>query len=376
MRLSSISSISFRNLKFLAVVLLFPLLPACTIVPGMHYSSSAPQPGVEPILKEITPQLLQQEREDRAKYDDSQVSALFAQPQPYKVGIGDVLTVNLIGDTVTPTVSVTMMPVPNSAADSLVPFGYAVDQDGEIHLPYVGAVKVAGLTIRDVYNELDQQFSKYIKKPEFTAQISSYRSKRVYIAGEVKSPGVLPVIDIPMTLPEALGRVGGYTAMGNAGAVEINRDGKRYVVDIPEMTAHGLNPSRILLKDGDMVRVPSREESKVFVIGDVTKPAAVMPLNDRLSLNEALGEAGGVNPYTGDPRQIFVIRNVSDKHPEVFHLDAASPVALALAEDFELQAKDVVYVDAAPLVRWNRVISLILPNAQLVVDAKYLNVLH
>ena len=71
-----------------------------------------------------------------------------------------------------------------------------------------------------------------------------------------------------------------------------------------------------------------------------------------------------------------VIRNVSDKHPEVFHLDAASPVALALAASFELHAKDVVYVDAAPLARWNRVITQVLPSAQLVVDAKYLNVFH
>ena len=342
----------------------------------MQYSSDVPQSGMQPILKEITPDLLQQEREARQKYDDAQITALFAEPHPYKVGVGDVLTVNLIGDTDVPTVSVMTAPIPNSAADSLVPSGYAVDQDGNIHLPYVGAVKVAGLTLRDVYAELNQQFSKYIRKPEFTVQISSYRSKRVYIAGEVKSPGVLPVIDIPMTLPEALGRAGGYTDMGNQGAIEIDRDGKRYTVDIPELTAHGINPSHILLKNGDMVRVPSREESEVFVIGDVTKPSVVLPVNAHLTLNDALGQAGGVDPSTSDPRQIFVIRNVSDKHPEVFHLDAATPVALALAASFELHAKDVVYVDAAPLARWNRVISQVLPSAQLVVDAKYLNVFH
>jgi polysaccharide export outer membrane protein len=368
--------VNFRNLKFLAVALLLPLFSACTIVPGMQYSSDVPQPGVHPILKEITPQLLQQEREAREKYDDTQIKALFAKPQPYKVGIGDVLAVNLLGQTDLPAVSVVMQPVPNSAADSMVTTGYTVDQDGDVHLPYVGTVKVAGMTMRDIYNELDQQFRTYIKKPEFTVQVASYRSKRVYIAGEVKSPGVLPVIDIPMTLPEALGRAGGYTEMGNQGAIEIDRDGKRYTVDIPELTAHGINPSQILLKDGDMVRIPSREEGEVFVVGDVTKPSVVLPVNAHLTLNDALGQAGGVDPSTSDPRQIFVIRNVSDKHPEVFHLDAATPVALALAANFQLQAKDVIYVDAAPLARWNRVISQVLPSAQLVVDAKYLNVFH
>ena len=47
----------------------------------------------------------------------------------------------------------------------------------------------------------------------------------------------------------------------------------------------------------------------------------------------------------------------------MYHLDANSATAYAMAEGFELQARDVVYVDPAPLVRWNRFISLILPSA-------------
>jgi len=341
----------------------------------MRFSEEAPQAGVQPVLKEITPQLLQEEREARGKLVDTEAGALFAEPKPYTVGIGDVLSVNLIGQAEIPSVSVMMAPVPNSQADSLVTSGFAVDQDGQVYLPYVGAVKVVGLTMRDLHSELERQFAKYIKKPDFTVQISSYRSKRIFIAGEVRSPGMVPIIDIPMTLPEALGLAGGWTNVGDPGAVEINRDGRQYVVNIPQMTAHGLNPARILLQNGDLVRVPSLEESKVFVIGDVVKPAALVRPNSRLTLNDALSGVGGVDPSNGNPRQVYVVRHATDRQPEVYHLDAASPVALALAESFELQGKDVVYVDAAPLARWNRVISLILPTAQLVVDSKYLNVI-
>ena len=113
-----------------------------------------------------------------------------------------------------------------------------------------------------------------------------------------------------------------------------------------------------------MLRVSSREESKVFVIGEVTKPTTLTLRNGRLSLNEALGEAGGVNPQTADANQVYVIRNANDAQPTIYHLDAHSPVMFALAESFELKAKDVVYVDAASMVRFNRVISLILPTAQ------------
>ena len=71
-----------------------------------------------------------------------------------------------------------------------------------------------------------------------------------------------------------------------------------------------------------------------------------------------------INPTTADPRQIYVVRATPSEQPEIYHLDAKSPLAYALAERFELQARDVIYVDPVPLVRWNRVISLILPSAQ------------
>ena len=58
-----------------------------------------------------------------------------------------------------------------------------------------------------------------------------------------------------------------------------------------------------------------------------------------------------------------MIRNATSTQPVVYHLNARSPTALAVAEEFELNPKDVVYVDATPLATWNRVISLILPSA-------------
>ena len=156
-------------------------------------------------------------------------------------------------------------------------------------------------------------------------------------------------------------------------------------INLLRLAERGINPAKILLKNNDLVRVANRDDAKVYVMGEVVRQAALPLRNGRLSLNEALGESGGINPASGDPRQIFVIRsragspladqanNANQPHgqlPEIFHLDARSPMGYALAEGFELQARDVVYVDPVPLVRWNRVISLILPSAQAVTTTR------
>jgi len=358
------------------LLLLLPVLAACSAAPGMNIGTKMPQAGVEPVMKEITPQLVQEERAVRDKLLDQEISELFSEPRPYTVGPNDVVSFDMLGQSEMKTsVSVVMAPLPNSAADSMVSSGFAVDAEGQLHLPYVGAVKVAGLTERELHELLVQLYSKYIKKPELNVRVQSYRSKRLYVDGEIRNPGVLPIIDIQMTLPEALSRAGGATTMGDLGAVSLSRSGRQYTINVPQLAAHGVNPSQIMLKDGDLLRVPPREEGKVFVLGEVTTPSAVLPHNGRLTLNEALGNAGGVNTASGEPRQIYVVRRANDLHPIVYHLDAASPVALALAESFELQAKDVVYVDATSLARWNRVVSLLLPTAQLIVDSKYLSVI-
>jgi polysaccharide export outer membrane protein len=178
------------------------------------------------------------------------------------------------------------------------------------------------------------------------------------------------ITDIPMTLTEAIFRAGGLTPLADTGRMQIVRGERRFDFNLQELIDRGINPSRILLEPGDMLRVQQRDDSKVYVLGEVARPSPVVPMrNGRLSLQQALGEVGGVSGQTADPRQIYVVRNrAAGQTPEVFHLDARSPVTLAMADGFQLKPRDLVYVDAAPLALWNRVISLILPSSGLTRD--------
>jgi polysaccharide export outer membrane protein len=352
---------------YIVVAVLF--LSGCSLAPGMYFddfdseaevsaSKSTISSDVKPIIKTITPQLIMAERKLATSAQDSDLSVIMNAPKAYLIGAGDQLSITVWDH---PEL---MTPMTGFAGSSALAPLYTVSADGKIQFPYAGDIKVEGLTESQARDFLIQRLTKYIKQPEVTLKVSTYRSKRVYLDGEVKQAGLITVDDIPLTLPEALNRAGGITALGDQSRISIARADKVYWVDLPKLTKQGVNPSSILLKHGDMIRVSPRDESKVFVIGEVTKPVTLTMHNGSLSLNEALGEAGGVNTASGDANQIYVIRNASDAQPTVYHLGANSPAMFALAENFELKAKDVVYVDAAPMVRLNRIISLILPSAQ------------
>ena len=338
--------------------------------PGPEGSPTDAPPGA---LVSITPELLRQQRADRKDEIPAEVKQLFGAPKPYVIGSGDILNI-VVWDhpelAIAPAGAVATVGSDGASAMAAVGNGYNVSPEGMVQFPYVGNIKLAGLTEYQARDLMSQTLAKVIKDPQVTLRIQSYRSGRVYIDGEVRTPGLQAINDIPMTLPEIIGRAGGYTPLADRAAIAVTRNGVTTTINMPQLTAKGINPSSIMLSSGDLVRVMAREDAKVFVLGEVLRPMTQYLRNGRLTLNEALGESGGVNPGSGDPRQIYVVRTAKPEQPEVYHLDAKSPLAYALAEGFELQARDVVYVDPVPLVRWNRVISLILPSAQAVTTTR------
>ena len=323
-------------------------------------SSSAPSNAnyqLQPITWDLIANLQRATPDVMAGNADLQTPAL-----AYRIGAGDVLAIVVWEH---PELGMSAMGTDTTASQ-----GYLVGDAGEIQFPYLGKFRVAGMSESEAHTAISRALGRIIRNPQVTLRVQNYRSQRVYIDGEVKTPGVYSVTDLPMSLPEALNRAGGALSSSDLSRLQLNRNGKQHLINMSGLVAKGVNPNSILLQAGDMLRVPGRDESKVYIIGEVSKPLALPLQNGRMTLNAALGEAAGVSPITGNARQIYVIRTKADAAsgtlPSVYHLDAKSPTALILAEQFELQPKDVVYVDASSLATWNRVITLILPSAGLV----------
>lgn len=359
-------------LKKMSLLALVPWLAACTTVyPGMRSDSkSIPEEtpsGTAPIVKTITAKLLKFEKEQYEQQSIQNISQLqVTDPTPYTIGASDILSI-VVWDHPELASAVMLGKAPagiDGTTDALkpLPAGFVVDHDGMVQFPYAGSLKLAGLTEEQARNLLHSKLARYIKDPKITLSVQAYRSKRIYIDGEVKTPGLQAINDIPMTLVEALNRAGGLLPTADQSRIVITRTDISYPINLLQLVQKGVNPASIMLKNGDLVRVLSRDESKVFVSGEVIAPRPLTMHNGRLTLNEALGESGGINPITGDGRQVYVVRKTA-KEPIVYQLDASLPGAMAMAEEFELHPKDLIYVAASPLANWNRGISLLFPGA-------------
>jgi polysaccharide export outer membrane protein len=327
--------------------------------PAAQDKTAAQQPT--PTIVQITPALVQSEKAARAQKPVPDIAMLMGDAKPYVIGNGDQLSILVWDHPELNIAAAGAQALTNSGAQS--PAAYVVDQAGIVQFPYVGAIKLAGLTELQARTVLAEKLVKSIKKPDITLRVLSFRSKRIYIDGEVKNAGNQAIDDIPMTLLEAISRAGGFMPTSDQSDIVITRAGVQYPINLPHMVRRGIDPSRVVLSNGDMVRVRSRDENKVYVLGEVNLPKALPMNNGKLTLAEALGEAGGLNQLSSSARQVYVIRNASATVPLVYNLDARSPVALALADNFELNPHDVVFIDASGLARFNRVISLIIPTA-------------
>lgn len=300
-----------------------------------------------------------QRREARAQ-DERSRAALLAEPAPYAIGVGDVLQITVWDR---PELAAAQgSPGAQQARLADPPAGFVVDQAGNLAFPYAGELHVAGMSAREIQAALRARLSKWFVAPQLTVRVASYRANRVYIDGEVHAPGAQPLNDTPMTLLEAVTRAGGFTADADQSRMTLVRAGVAYPVDLPGLIRERLDPSRIVLRNGDLLQVGARDQFGVYVMGEVNKPTTALPLrNGRLTLADALSQAGSVNQGTSDPKQTYVIRAGEARQAQVFHLDGRSPVSMVLANEFELQPRDVVYVDSTKLARFGRVLAQLLP---------------
>lgn len=274
-------------------------------------------------------------------------------PFEYRVGQGDILQVIVFDH---PELTA---PAGLNASNGLI--GFEVQRDGTFFYPFAGNVQAAGRTVETIRNDLSQKLGQFITEPQIDVRVRGFNSQHVSVTGEVKEPLRQPITSIPLTLIEAVNAAGGFSEFADPSRTTIQRGGRIYGVDVEAFLTSGLVANNPVLLPGDVVTVPRRKVDEAYLLGEVSKRAAIDLSTDPVSLTQALARQGGINEVRADARGVFVFR----EHPggiHVFQLDTALPTGLLLGTRFFLQPSDVIYVTRSPLQKWNDLISKITPS--------------
>jgi protein involved in polysaccharide export with SLBB domain len=264
-------------------------------------------------------------------------SKLAAWQQHLTLGPGDLLNLALFD-------------APDSARLE-VPIG----PDGRITFLQARDIMAAGLTIDELRAKMDEALSKYYQNPRTIITPVAFHSKKYIVLGAVANRGVY-TFDRPLSVIEALARAGGLqTGVYGRDTVDLAdlahsflvRNGQRVPVDFERLFQHGDLSQNVPLEPDDFLYFALASANEIYVLGQVAAPgvAAYLP---RTSVLSVIAARGGFTPEAFRSR-VLVVRG-SLNHPQTFIVDT-SAILSSKQRDFQLQAKDIVYVSQSPWVK-------------------------
>ncbi len=280
-----------------------------------------------------------------------------APPAAYQIGPGDLLSVTVYGR---PELSGSGAAAPQTGGQAAArPAGSRVDENGNLRLPLIGNVSVAGLSAAQAEERLRAAYRALVKEPWVSVEVLEYRSRPLYLFGNFKKPGVI-YMDRPLTLLQGIALADGIDNGAALRSARLSRGGKVQPVDIYELLANGDQRQNIWLHPGDALYLPDKGIEQVFVFGAVSKVGQVSMVNGQLTLAQAIAAS---TPLTVgyDFSHVRIIRSLSPTRGELLVVDF-DRIMKGEAAPFMLANGDVIYLPRTPLGGWNDAVSEILPS--------------
>jgi polysaccharide biosynthesis/export protein len=224
-------------------------------------------------------------------------------PADYAIGPGDELLIRVWG---------------KIDLDSRV----TVDRNGQIFLPKVGAINVAGLRYEQLESYIRSAVGSIFKGFELNIALGRLRSIQIYVLGSAQQPGAYTVSSLS-TLVNALFASGGPSATGTMRRIELRR-GNQLVTefDIYDLLRKGDKSHDVQLLPGDVIYIPSIGP-QVAILGNVHEPG-IFELKGEATIDSTLEVAGGLTSLAGAERALLErVENHERRRVDEFALDAA-----------------------------------------------------
>jgi polysaccharide export outer membrane protein len=347
----------------LAAVMTTVVLSGCAALPGQHISMSGPEKDHIQMVQ-VTPEWLASQQAEEQKTVPQEL--LNYQTEPYRIGPGDMLYITVWDH---PELTAPAGSQQQTSANSRL-----VRSDGTLFYPYAGTIKAQGMTVDELRQALTSKLTKFVPNPQVDVAVTSYGSQLITLQGAFARNDPQQATTVPLTLAQAIGTAGIDLTHADMSDLVLSRDGHDYHIDLNELSKAA--EQRIFLKPGDRLFMSYNDNKEVYVMGEVLRPQALTFRTDDMTLTQALGRAGGLNPITSSSKSVYVIRGVKDlahQPATVYQLNARSPAAFAVADNFHVHAGDVVWVGAAAITQWSRFLSQLVPLGSLISSAALAN---
>ena len=355
----------YKKLTILLVSILF-LFNNCTVLPGINKSPNKKNPSKELETSEYSIndvkiniiKINKLSNEEINTYSENQFndlenkikdySEIYDYRYEYILGISDSISIDL------------------TDTDDLDGV-YKIDQEGMVDLPFIGKIKLDELTLNQAQNLLLQIIKSFYRNPDLQIGIEKFNSNKVYIVGAVQNQTTIPLNEQPLSLIEAAIKAGFKPGsenkdLGTSGL--LRREGKVYKINLTNTFKNKDEKENFYLKRDDVIFIDKKLNS-IHVFGEVSKPGIYFP-DMNYSLTELISSAG-MNQITANAKKVYVIREKFDTFLEVdiFQLDVRNPVNLIAGQKFKIKKDDIIFIPPAEITKWNRTISLLVPQTNL-----------
>ncbi|MBU1213223.1 MAG: polysaccharide export protein [Alphaproteobacteria bacterium] len=295
-------------------------------------------------------------------------SAVFSDyrgPKIQKVDVGDTVQIN-IWETGTgglfSTPGSDLAGSGGGARSSAIP-EQVVARDGTINVPFAGRIRVAGKTPVEIESKIINQLAGKTADPQAMVTLTRNVSYSATVTGDVTSGARVPLSPNGDRVLDVIAMAGGIKAPVHESFITVSRDGMSLTVPMHAILSN--TRENIYVRPGDVVTVFRAPQS--FTAFGATGRNAVIGFDaGGITLEEAMGKAGGLLDDRADPKGVFILRyepvDLVRQYPQipqyllegsvvpvVYRLDMTDPTSLFRARRFSMRDKDILYVSHAPI---------------------------